>query len=261
MSTRPFKSGLSTIIRLSKRPGRKSAGSSTSGRLVAASNSRPLFVSNPSISARSWFSVCSRSSLLPMALSRLLPIASISSINTIHGAICCACLNRSRTRDAPTPHTSLQTQNLKGEERHLRFSCNCFGKQRLTCSRRSHQQAHLWQFCSDSGIFARIMQKIYDFLQGFFASSSPATSWNVTPVCFSTYTLALLFPIPIIPLPFDILFITKFIKKEYQDQRKDRRDKYSRISAKTSYPVYSVHTLLPASYKRWESVSSFTAPV
>ena len=30
-------------------------------------------------------------------------MASTSSIKIIHGAFCCACLNKSRTRDAPTP--------------------------------------------------------------------------------------------------------------------------------------------------------------
>jgi hypothetical protein len=42
--------------------GRRSAGSSTSGRLVAAIRMTPSLVSKPSISTRSWFSVCSRSS-------------------------------------------------------------------------------------------------------------------------------------------------------------------------------------------------------
>ena len=41
-----------------------SAGSRTSGRFVAARIRIPLELSNPSISARSWFNVCSRSSLL-----------------------------------------------------------------------------------------------------------------------------------------------------------------------------------------------------
>src|SRR5207244_2992303 len=42
--------------------GRSSAGSSTSGRLVAAIRMTPSLDSNPSISTRSWFRVCSRSS-------------------------------------------------------------------------------------------------------------------------------------------------------------------------------------------------------
>ena len=54
ISTRPLKSGLSTSTCLSKRPGRKSAASSTSGRFVAASTITGLLsLSKPSISARS----------------------------------------------------------------------------------------------------------------------------------------------------------------------------------------------------------------
>ena len=102
------------MIRLSKRPGRRSAGSRISGRLVAAKSTRPLLLSKPSISASSWFRVCSLSSLLPSWLSRLLPIASISSINMMHGAICCACLNKSRTLEAPTPtYISTKADPLK----------------------------------------------------------------------------------------------------------------------------------------------------
>ncbi len=57
--------GRSTMIRRSKRPGLRRAGSRISGRFVAARSNSPLFVSNPSISASNWFRVCSRSSLPP----------------------------------------------------------------------------------------------------------------------------------------------------------------------------------------------------
>ena len=118
VSSLPFRSGLSTMILRSKRPGRSSALSSTSGRLVAARIKSPLDVSNPSISARSWFNVCSRSSLPPpYLLSRLLPIASISSIKMIHGACFCASLKRSLTRDAPTP-TNISTKSEPASEKN-----------------------------------------------------------------------------------------------------------------------------------------------
>ena len=65
ISTRPFKSGFSTIILLSKRPGRRSALSSTSGLFVAPSITSPFDESKPSISESSWLSVCSLSSLPP----------------------------------------------------------------------------------------------------------------------------------------------------------------------------------------------------
>ena len=55
----PFRSGLSTTTRRSKRPGRRSAGSRISGRLVAPKTRSPFVESKPSISERSWFKVCS----------------------------------------------------------------------------------------------------------------------------------------------------------------------------------------------------------
>ena len=63
--SRPRMSGSGTTTWRSKRPGRISAGSSTSGRLVAAITITPEVPSKPSISTSSWFSVCSRSSLPP----------------------------------------------------------------------------------------------------------------------------------------------------------------------------------------------------
>ena len=80
------------------------AGSRISTRFVAAITITPSFTPNPSISTRSWFSVCSLSSCPPpMPVPRCLATASISSINTIQGSCFLASLNRSLTRDAPTP--------------------------------------------------------------------------------------------------------------------------------------------------------------
>ena len=111
ISSRPLTSGLSTSTWRSKRPGRSSAGSSTSGRLVAPMMMTPLRASKPSISASSWLSVCSRSSWLPIGLwTRTLPSASSSSMKTMHGALASACAKRSRTRAAPTP-TNISTNS------------------------------------------------------------------------------------------------------------------------------------------------------
>ena len=110
ISSRPCRSGSSTGIRLSKRPGRSSAGSSESGRLVAARITTPFEPSKPSISVKSWFKVCSRSSFPPIFPSRFLPMVSISSINTIHGAFSFACLNKSLTFAAPIP-TNISTNS------------------------------------------------------------------------------------------------------------------------------------------------------
>ena len=111
MSRRPLRSGRSTVIWRSKRPGRSRAGSRMSGRLVAAIRITPDLTSKPSISTRSWFRVCSRSSWPPpRPAPRWRPTASISSTNTIAGAFALACSNRSRTRLAPTP-TNISTKS------------------------------------------------------------------------------------------------------------------------------------------------------
>ena len=111
MAVRPLKSGRSTMMRRSKRPGRSRALSSTSARLVAAMQMMPGLPSKPSISVRIWLSVCSRSSLPPaMPAPRCRPTASISSMKMMHGAFFLACPKRSRTRDAPTP-TNISTNS------------------------------------------------------------------------------------------------------------------------------------------------------
>mmetsp|Transcript_9884 Transcript_9884/g.24369 ORF Transcript_9884/g.24369 Transcript_9884/m.24369 type:complete len:262 (-) Transcript_9884:318-1103(-) len=111
MATRPLKSGRSTMMRRSKRPGRRSAGSRTSARLVAAMTMMPGLPSKPSISVRIWLSVCSRSSLPPaMPVPRWRPTASISSMKMMQGAFFLACAKRSRTREAPTP-TNISTNS------------------------------------------------------------------------------------------------------------------------------------------------------
>src|SRR5680860_1031388 len=104
ISMRSSSVGSGTTIWRSNRPGRCSAGSSTSGRLVAAMITTPALPSKPSISPSSWLRVCSRSSCPPpRPAPRLRPMESSSSMNTMQGALALAVLNRSRTRLAPTP--------------------------------------------------------------------------------------------------------------------------------------------------------------
>mmetsp|Transcript_27280 Transcript_27280/g.83748 ORF Transcript_27280/g.83748 Transcript_27280/m.83748 type:complete len:228 (-) Transcript_27280:903-1586(-) len=97
----PWTSGKLTATCLSKRPGLRRAASSASGKFVAPRTMTPAFCSKPSISTSNWFSV------IFMACCSLrwrdAPMASISSMNTIHGARFLAASNKSRTRLAPTP--------------------------------------------------------------------------------------------------------------------------------------------------------------
>mmetsp|Transcript_15443 Transcript_15443/g.33378 ORF Transcript_15443/g.33378 Transcript_15443/m.33378 type:complete len:221 (-) Transcript_15443:1496-2158(-) len=107
ISMRPWRSGASTLTMRSKRPGRRSAESSVSGRLVAARQiTVPAEESKPSSSVSSWFSVCSRSSFptgLIFPSPRPFATASISSMNTMDGAWLLARWNTSLTRLAPMP--------------------------------------------------------------------------------------------------------------------------------------------------------------
>mmetsp|Transcript_4861 Transcript_4861/g.11686 ORF Transcript_4861/g.11686 Transcript_4861/m.11686 type:complete len:252 (-) Transcript_4861:301-1056(-) len=101
MSVRPFTSGFGTSMWRSKRPGRVSALSSTSGKFVAPITISPSALLNPSSSVRIWLRVWRDDCCSVMA--RLDPTASISSRNTMHGPTFLAALKRSRTRLAPTP--------------------------------------------------------------------------------------------------------------------------------------------------------------
>ena len=112
MSLREFLSGRATVIILSNLPGLSNAASKTSLRFVAAIINTPSLSEKPSISAKSWFNVCSLSSFaifIPAPLWR--PTESISSIKIMHGLLSRAVLNRLRILDAPAP-TNTSTNSL-----------------------------------------------------------------------------------------------------------------------------------------------------
>ena len=117
---RPSLSGGGTATRRSKRPGRSSAWSRISGRLVAPSTITATLDSKPSISVRIWLSVCSRSSLPPEngeePAVRERPIASSSSMKMIAGEDSLACLKRSRTREAPMPTIASTNSDAETEK-------------------------------------------------------------------------------------------------------------------------------------------------
>ena len=48
----------------------------------------------------------------------------------------------------------------------MRLSRDSLGEQGLTCAGRAHQQSSLGELGADLDIFARIMQKVHDLLQG-----------------------------------------------------------------------------------------------
>jgi hypothetical protein len=195
-----FGSGIVTCR--SKRPGRSSAGSSTSGRLVAASTTTPTAGSNPSISASSWLSVCSRSSLATTAPdpARRWPIASTSSMKMIEGARLRACSKRSRTRAAPTP-TNISTKLDPVTEKNGTSASPATARAsrvlpvpggptiRTPCGTTAPARAYR------SGL----RRKSTTSLISSFAPAYPATSANVVDGRSSSKTLALDRPTPSTP--------------------------------------------------------------
>ena len=191
MAARSFRFGSGISTWRSKRPGRSSAGSRVSGRFVAAITTTPVVGSNPSISARSWFRVCSRSSFETTAPPRRWPMASISSMNTIAGAALRASVKRSRTREAPTP-TKISTKLDPVTEKN--------GTPASPATARA-----MSVFPVPGGPTIRTpfgpTAPIFEYRPGFFrksttsatsrlAPSYPATSENVTPGFSASYTLA-----------------------------------------------------------------------
>ncbi len=101
ISRRPFSSGTPMTISRSNRPGRRSASSIASGRLVAAMTTTFTRELRPSIKVSSW--ATSRFSVSPWTFSRLGAIESISSMKMIEGAAFSASSNTSRSRFSLSP--------------------------------------------------------------------------------------------------------------------------------------------------------------
>mmetsp|Transcript_21896 Transcript_21896/g.59059 ORF Transcript_21896/g.59059 Transcript_21896/m.59059 type:complete len:449 (+) Transcript_21896:992-2338(+) len=195
IASRPSLSGRSTGTRRSKRPGRRSASSSTSARLVAAMTMTPWLPSKPSISVRIWLSVCSRSSFPPMPWpepARWRPMASISSMKMMQGAFFFASEKTLRTRDAPTP-TNISTnsepeQLMKGTP----------ASPATARARRVLPVPGGPSMITPRGILAPTLANLAGFLRNSTTSlsssldwSQPATSSKLTPVSGSSCTLDL----------------------------------------------------------------------
>src|SRR5881396_3636080 len=196
MPSRPFTSGRGTTTRRSNRPGRRSAGSRTSGRLVAAIRMTPSLVSKPSISTSSWLRVCSRSSCPPpRPAPRWRPTASISSMKMMQGAFFFPCTKRSRTREAPTP-TNISTKSEPEIEKK--------GTPASPAMARARSVFPVPGAPTSSTPFGMRPPSLVNFFGSFrkamisssssLASSMPATSLKVTLCVFSESSLARLFP-------------------------------------------------------------------
>mmetsp|Transcript_8361 Transcript_8361/g.52149 ORF Transcript_8361/g.52149 Transcript_8361/m.52149 type:complete len:485 (+) Transcript_8361:2340-3794(+) len=196
ISLRPLTSGTSTVTCLSKRPGLSSALSKMSTLFVAATTMIPVFPSKPSISVSSWFKVCSLSSLPPPTPApRDLPTASISSMKTIQGAFSFAFLNKSRTRDAPTP------TNISTNSEPLMLKKGTPASPAMALANKVFPVPGGPTRSTPFGILAPTavkrsgrLRNSTTSMKSCLASSTPATSENVIPVLGSIWNLALDFP-------------------------------------------------------------------
>src|SRR2546423_1073578 len=139
---RPLRSGRSTTIWRAKRPGRSSAGARMSGRVVAAVRVVLSFISKPAISARSWFSVWSRSSWPPPR-----PGAAVAAdgVDLVHeddarGVLLGLLEEVADARGADADEHLDEVGARDREERHAGLARDGAGQQRLTCARRAVEQ-------------------------------------------------------------------------------------------------------------------------
>ena len=125
----------------------------------------------------------SRSSFPPIAgfLPRARPTASISSIKTIQGAFSLACLNRSRTREAPTP-TNISTKSEPDREKNGTSAspATALANNVFPVPGGPTSKAPLGILPPNSVYFSGLFKKETISSTSCFASARPATSLNVT---------------------------------------------------------------------------------
>ena len=155
----------------------------------------PESVANPSISTKSEFKVFSLSSLepgiWPLPLER--PMASISSMKTIHGAFSLACLKRSLTLAAPTP-TNISTKSEPEREKKgtAASPATAFANKVLPVPGGPTSRAPLGIFPPSFVNFEGLRRNSTISCTSSFASSSPATLSKVILTLFSASNKAAL---------------------------------------------------------------------
>ena len=126
--------------------------------------------------------VFSRSSLPPAAafFPRARPIASISSIKIIQGAFSLACLNKSRTRDAPTPtNISTKSEPLREKKGTFASPATAFANNVFPVPGGPTNKAPLGILAPKSVYFLGFLRKSTISITSIFAPSNPATSLKV----------------------------------------------------------------------------------
>ena len=230
---------------------------------MAANITTPIPSSKPSISLRSWFRVCSLSSLPPKLESLFLPMASISSIKTIHGAFSLACLKRSLTLEAPIP-TNISTNSEPDIEKNgtPASPATAWASKVLPVPGGPTKRAPLGILAPISVYFPGSCRKSTISLRASLASSWPATSSKLTPVVF-TYNLALLLPNDMIPPEPPILF--PILLSKYLPSIQKIRKGSTQVSRKFNIGEFSIGTsleyLAPDAFKVLTRSGSSIAPV
>ena len=149
----------------SKRPGRSRAGSRTSGRLVAASTTTPELGSNPSISASSWFSVCSRSSFDTTAPRAGAPAADgvdLVDENDGGGALAGLFEQVANAGCADADEQFDEARARHREERHRRLARDRARQQGLAGTRRADHQHAAGSRGSGLRVTLRVLQEVDD---------------------------------------------------------------------------------------------------
>ena len=174
-----------------------------STRFVAAITIIPSLTPKPSISTNIWLSVCSRSSCPPpIPVPRRLATASISSINTIHGAFFFASANKSLTRDAPTP-TNISTKSEPEIVKNGTFASPAvaLAKRVLPVPGGPSKSTPLGILAPRSMYFLGFLRKSTISSNSSFSSSKPAT-FEKSMFLISITIFARLFPkLAILPPP------------------------------------------------------------
>ena len=168
--SRPRTSGSGTTTWRSKRPGRSNAGSSTSGRLVAAMTMTPSLPSKPSISTSSWFR---RLLALVMAAAQARAAVASNRIDLVdeddaRGVLLRLIEHVAHARCADADEHLDEVGAGDREERHLRFARNGPRQQGLAGARGTDHQHALGDLAAEALELRRIFQEVDDLDDLFF---------------------------------------------------------------------------------------------
>ena len=179
ISNLPFKSGTGIVICLSNLPGLNNALSSISGLFVAANTIIVSSELNPSISTNNWFKVWLFSVSAPLFDVLLAPIASISSIKTIHGDNFLAFSNNFLTLEAPSPaNISINSEPLIDINGTLASPAIAFAINVFPVPGLPYKSTPFGIFAPIFVNFSGLFKKSTISTSSSFSSSKPATSLN-----------------------------------------------------------------------------------